>query len=83
MQAPLIRSDGSAELQQLRTALELLPHPVAEYHYRLGLALVANGEPDAGRVELERALELDAGFAKADEAREKIRELEAGDAAGV
>jgi tetratricopeptide (TPR) repeat protein len=68
-------------LQQFKYAVELagraendvqIERP--EYHYHLGLALKALGRNDEATVALERALQLDAKFANADDAR---RELEA------
>jgi len=68
-------------LQQFKYAVELAGRAEndvqverPEYHYHLGLALKALGRNDEAAVALERALQLDAKFANADDAR---RELEA------
>ncbi len=68
-------------LQQFKYAVELAGRATndvqverPEYHYHLGLALKALGRNDEATVALERALQLDAKFLNADDAR---RELEA------
>jgi tetratricopeptide (TPR) repeat protein len=68
-------------LQQFKYAVELAGRAEndvqverPEYHYHLGLALKALGRNDEAAVALERALQLDAKFANADDAQ---RELEA------
>ena len=68
-------------LQQFKYAVELAGRAAndvqverPEYHYHLGLALKALGRNDEAAVAFERALQLDAKFANADDAR---RELEA------
>jgi tetratricopeptide (TPR) repeat protein len=68
-------------LQQFKYAVELAARAAndvqverPEYHYHLGLALKALGRNDEAAVAFERALQLDAKFANADDTR---RELEA------
>jgi tetratricopeptide (TPR) repeat protein len=66
----------AAAVDQLRTAIELLPHPIASYRYRLGLALLAAGERKAAAGELTAALALDPSFEDAPEAKRLVAELE-------
>jgi tetratricopeptide (TPR) repeat protein len=68
-------------LQQFQHAVEAsaraardLPNERPEYHHHMGLALKALGRNDEAVVAFARALQLDATFENADEAR---RELEA------
>jgi tetratricopeptide (TPR) repeat protein len=70
-----------AAAEQFRAAIALAPHPIASFHYRLGLALLADGDSANARIELERALELDPSFAEAEDARRLLSEPGAGSAA--
>lgn len=65
----------AAAAEQFRAAIELAPHPIAAYHYRLGLALESSGNLTGARREFERALEVDGDFAEADDARKRARAL--------
>ena len=74
-------------LQQFKYAVELAGRATndvqverPEYHYHMGLALKALGRNDEAAVAFERALQLDAKFANADDTR---RELEAAKAAAA
>jgi len=64
----------SAAVDQLRNAVELLPHPVAAYRYRLGLALFASGDRAGAVRELEQALAIDPSFEGASDARRALEE---------
>lgn len=60
----------------MRRAVEQMPEmPLFRYH--LGKSLIASGEPDAARVELQKALALgeDAPFAQLDQAKAALAEL--------
>jgi tetratricopeptide (TPR) repeat protein len=70
-----------AAAEQFRAAIALAPHPIASFHYRLGRALLGDGDSAGGKIELERALELDPSFAEAEDARRLLSELGAGSAA--
>jgi tetratricopeptide (TPR) repeat protein len=70
-----------AAAEQFRAAIALAPHPIASFHYRLGRALLGDGDSAGAKVELERALELDPSFAEAEDARRLLSELGAGSAA--
>lgn len=66
---------NEAAVQQFRYALELASgQPTPVYHYHLGLALHALARNSEAADAFERALELDAGFGDAEDAR---RQLEA------
>ena len=64
-----------AAADQFRAAIDLAPHPVAVYHFRLGLALLASGDRSQASREIERALAIDPDFPDADEARRRLGEL--------
>jgi tetratricopeptide (TPR) repeat protein len=64
-----------AAAEQFRDAIANAPHPIAIYHYRLGLALQDAGDRAGATRELERALELDASFKTAEDARRRLAEL--------
>jgi tetratricopeptide (TPR) repeat protein len=64
-----------AAAEQFRDAIANAPHPIAIYHYRLGLALQDAGDLAGAAQELERALELDAAFEAADDARRRLAQL--------
>ena len=70
-----------AAAEQFRAAIALAPHPIASFHYRLGLALLADRDSANARIEFERALELDPSFAESEDARRLLSELGAGSAA--
>lgn len=59
----------AAAVDQFRAAIELLPHPIAAYRYRLGLALLADGDRKAAARELAAALAIDPSFDGAAEAK--------------
>jgi putative PEP-CTERM system TPR-repeat lipoprotein len=64
-----------AALEQFRAAIELAPHPIAAYHYRLGRELSATGDPVGAATEMERALEIDETFEGSDDARRRLHQL--------
>jgi tetratricopeptide (TPR) repeat protein len=66
----------AAAAEQYRAAIASAPHPIAAYHFRLGMALVAAGDEEGGGLELERALEIDDGFSGAAEVRRQLEQLE-------
>jgi tetratricopeptide (TPR) repeat protein len=66
-----------AAADQFRAAIDLAPHPVAAYHFRLGLALLGSGDRSQASREIERALAIDPDFPDADEARRRLGELAA------
>lgn len=70
-----------AAAEQFRAAIDLAPHPLAVYHFRLGLALLASGDRSGASRELEQALALDPDFPDADEARRRLSGL-AGERSG-
>jgi tetratricopeptide (TPR) repeat protein len=65
----------AAAVDQLRAAIDLLPHPIASYRYRLGLSLLAAGEREAAARELTAALAIDPTFEEAPEAKRLVAEL--------
>jgi Flp pilus assembly protein TadD len=69
-----------AAVEQFRAAIALAPHPIASFHYRLGLALLGAGDRANAKIELEQALELDLSSAEAENARHLLSELGAGSA---
>lgn len=72
-----LRGDAAEALPDLEAAAGALPNnPVVQYHF--GRALAALGRNDAARERLRRALEIDAGFAKADSARAALQALPGG-----
>ena len=64
----------AAAVDQFRNAVELLPHPIAAYRYRLGLALLANGDRAGAVRELEQALAIDPSFEGSSDARRVLEE---------
>jgi tetratricopeptide (TPR) repeat protein len=75
--ARVLHSSGlhAAAVAQYREGIALAPHPIAAYHYRLGVALDEGGEPEEAARELQEALEIDASFAGADDARRRLAAL--------
>jgi tetratricopeptide (TPR) repeat protein len=76
-------------LQQFKYAVELAGRAAndvqverPEYHYHLGLALKSLGRNDEATVALERALQLDAKFGNADDARRELEAAKASAASG-
>lgn len=66
----------AAAVAQYREAIELAPHPIAAFHYRLGIALADSGEPDEAARALQEALEIDPSFDSAKDARQRLAALE-------
>ena len=66
----------AAAVAQYREGIELAPHPIAAFHYRLGVALADGGEPEEAARELQEALEIDPSFDLAEEARHRLAALE-------
>jgi tetratricopeptide (TPR) repeat protein len=62
-------------LANLEPAAQSLPqNPLVRYHF--GRALVASGESERGRTELEAALQIDPTFSKAESARQALARLD-------
>jgi tetratricopeptide (TPR) repeat protein len=65
----------SAALPLFQECVQKAPsHPV--YHYHLGLDLIASGQKDKGRQELNSALRLSLAGADAEQARETLARLQ-------
>jgi tetratricopeptide (TPR) repeat protein len=67
----------AAAVAQYREAIALAPHPIAAFHYRLGIALGDGAEPEEAARELQEALEIDPSFDGAEDARGRLAALEA------